>query len=63
MSGFWTAIHYDGPRCPFIPALTGGYKGKWAVDVPGSDKGRGAYRIIYEDTPNGIVLKEIIDYH
>ena len=44
-------------------ALTGDLKGKFAVDVPGSGRGRGALRIVYEDTLDGIVLHFITDYH
>lgn len=38
-------------------------KGKFAADVPGSGKGRGKLRLILEDTPDGIIIHDIIDYH
>lgn len=37
--------------------------GQLAADIPGTGRGRGGLRLIFEDTDIGIILKEIIDYH
>jgi hypothetical protein len=39
-------------------------KGKKAIDLPGSGKGRGAVRVVFsEPTPGTIVIHDIVDYH
>jgi hypothetical protein len=37
--------------------------GKFAADLPGSGKGRGAERIIYSKTDDEIIIHDIRDYH
>lgn len=34
-----------------------------AIDLKGSGKGRGGVRVVYEETPNQIIIHEIVDYH
>jgi Pretoxin HINT domain len=43
--------------------LTGDLKGKMAVDLPGSGAGRGSQRVIFSESPIGIIIHNIVDYH
>jgi hypothetical protein len=44
-------------------ALSGDLKGKSAVDLAASGKGRGGDRVIYSETNNEVIIHNIVDYH
>jgi RHS repeat-associated protein len=43
--------------------LTGDLKGRFAADLPGSGKGRGAVRVIYSIENDRVIIHSIEDYH
>ena len=44
-------------------SLTGDLQGKSAADLPGSGRGRGAQRVIFDESSNEVVIHDIVDYH
>jgi RHS repeat-associated protein len=43
--------------------LRGDLKGKSAIDLGGSGKGRGAERVIFSTNENEVIIHDIVDYH
>ena len=43
--------------------LTGNLKGKFAADLPGTGRGRGATRVIFEQSNEQVIIHDIENYH